>query len=83
MAENQLVRSFSTVVRSYNPTYEYGADYQLGDTITVIDERLGVTVDAVVQGVQRSVVGEAGGLELTLGYGLPTIDEILKRKAAR
>lgn len=83
LAENQLVRSFSAEVRTYNPTYQYGEDFQLGDIITVTDERLGVTVDAVVQGAQRSVGSGAEGLTLTLGYGQPTIYDVLKRKAGK
>ena len=81
LAENQLVRSFTTEVRTYNPTYTYGVDFFLGATITVIDERLGVTVDAVLQGVQRSVSKNGESLTFALGYGQPTIYDILKRKA--
>ncbi len=77
LAENQLVQSFSTVVRTLAPTYEYGVDFFLGDTITAIDERQGVTADAV----ERSVSAEGEGLLLTLGYGQPAIYDILKRKA--
>lgn len=83
LAENQLVQAFSTEVRTYNPTYVYGEDFFLGDTITVIDERLGVTVDAVVQGVQRSVSKDGEGLSLMLGYGQPTVFDILKRKVEK
>lgn len=83
LAENQLVRSFSAVVRSYDPTYTYGEDYQLGDTITVTDDRLGVSADAVVRGIQRSVSGGVENLELTLGYSQPTLADILKRKAEK
>lgn len=81
LAENQLVRSFSADVRTYNPTYTYGEDYRLGDIITVIDDRLGVTADAVVQGAQRSVSGGVETLTLTLGYEQPTPYDILRRKA--
>lgn len=80
LAERQLVQSFSTDVRTYNSTYTYGEDYQLGDKITAIDERLGITVDAVVHGVQRSVSGEIETLNLTLGYDQPTIGTLLRRK---
>lgn len=83
LAEHQLVRSFSATVRTHNPTYVYGEDFFLGDTITVTDERLGVTVDAVVQGAYRAVSGEGESLELTLGFGVPTIYDILKRKAGK
>lgn len=83
LSENRLVRSFSADVRTYDPTYIYGEDFYLGDTITVTDERLGITTDAVVQGVERAVSSEGEKLVLTLGYGLPTIADRLKRKAAR
>lgn len=83
LAENQLVHSFSADIRTYNPTYVYGKDFFLGDTITVTDDRLGVTVDAVVQGVERSVGAQGEALTFTLGYGQPTIYDILKRKAGK
>lgn len=67
LAEHQLVKSFSTVVRTLDPTYTLGMDHQLGDTITVIDENLGVTVDAIVQGVTRSADRTGETMELTLG----------------
>lgn len=83
LAENRLVQSFEAVVRSYHATYDYGADYQNGDTITVIDDRLGVTVDAVVHGAERSVGEHGETLTLNLGYGQPTLYDILKRKAVK
>lgn len=83
LAEYQLVQSFSAVVRERGATYTLGEDYQLGDTITVIDERLGVTANAVVQGVTRSISRTGESMELTLGYGQPTAYDILRRKADR
>jgi len=83
LAGNQLVRSFSAEVRTYDPTYPYGEDFFLGDTITVTDERLGITVDTVVYGVERSVSAAGESLTLTLGYGQPTIYDVLKRKAGK
>lgn len=83
LAENQLVSSFNADVRTYDPTYTYGEDYELGDTITVTDERLGISVDAIVYGAERSVGAAGEGLTLTFGYGQPTIYDILKRKAGK
>ena len=77
------MKSFSAVVRTLDPTYKLGKDYHLGDTITVTDDRLGITVDAVVQGVMRSVSGDGESMTLTLGYGQPTIYELLNRKAGK
>lgn len=81
LSENQLVKSFETNIRIVNPTYELGRDFQLGDTITIIDENLGITTDAVVEAVTRSVSGQEEEMTLTLGYGQPTIYDVLKRKA--
>lgn len=83
LAEAQLVRSFSASVRTYNATYQYGVDFFLGDRITVTDERIGVSVDAVVQGISRSVSQQGESLTLTLGYSQPTVFDILKRKAGK
>lgn len=82
LAENQLVKSFAAVIRTVAPTYALGEDFQLGDTITMIDANLGVTVDAVVQGVTHSVSREGEQTEFTFGYGQPTIYDTL-RKAAK
>lgn len=80
LAENQLVKSFSAKVRLYNATYQYGVDFFDGDTITVTDERLGVSVDAIVQGAEITWDERGESLVLTLGYGVPTTSDILKRK---
>lgn len=83
MAEHQLVRSFSATVRTYDQTYVLGEDFFLGDTITVTDDRLGITVNAVVQGASRAVSSAGEELTLTLGFGQPTLYDILKRKAGK
>lgn len=79
LAENQLVKSFSAVIRTIDPTYTLSEDFHLGDTITVIDERIGVTADAVVQGVERAVSEEGESMVLTLGYSQPTIYDVLRK----
>lgn len=81
MAEHQLAESFSAEVRTYNPTYQYGVDFFLGDTITLTDERLGLTIDAVVRAAEQSASRNGETLTLTFGYSMPTLHSILKRKA--
>lgn len=83
MAEHQLVKSFSTEIRTFNPTYEYGVDFFLGDIITATDERLGLTVNAVVQAAERTASRDGETMTLTLGFSMPTLHDILKRKAAK
>ncbi len=83
LAENQLVQSFNATVKTRDSTYEYGKDFYLGDTITVTDERLGVSVNAIIQGVERSVGRDSETMSLILGYAQPTIYEFVQRKAAK
>jgi len=83
LTESQLVQSFNATIRTHDPTYKFGVDFFLGDTITVTDERLGVSVDAVVQGVERSVSRDGESMSLILGYAQPTLYERLQRKAAK
>lgn len=83
LAQNQLVQSFAAVVRTRNPTYQYGVDFQLGDTITATDDRLGISADAVVEGVMHSVSQSGEVMELQMGYGQPTIFDIINRKAEK
>lgn len=79
LADAPLVQSFSASVRTRDATYRYGEDFLLGDTITVTDERLGLSVSAVVEGVERSVGRTGEDMVLTLGYGLPTLSDRLRK----
>ena len=80
LAECPVAQSFSAVGRTTGAAFAYGKDFFLGDTITVRDERLGVTVDAVVAAAQHGVTGQGETLELTLGFPQPGIFERLSRK---
>lgn len=79
LAAAPLRRAFSAEVRTLSPTYIYGEDFVLGDTVTVTDERLGVSADAVVTAA-RHTVGENGRtLTLTFGAAPPTLHEVLRK----
>lgn len=80
MAEHRLVQSFGATVRTRNATYELGKDFQLGDTITATDDRLGVSAGAIAEGAAHAVSRDGETAELQMGYGQPTIFDIMKRK---
>lgn len=80
LAEHQISQNFEVSIKTSDPTYEYGTDFVLGDTITLIDEQLGLSVDAIVTAVQRSVTREGEALEFTFGYDVPTVYDIIKRR---
>lgn len=81
LAEVRPSQSFTADIKTYESTYEFETDFFLGDTITVTDENLGISIDAVVTGAQRSVSRNGETLTLTLGYDVPTLQKIIKRKA--
>lgn len=80
LAEHQLVKSFSAAVRTQGAAFRFGEDYQLGDIITVMDKRLGVTAEAVVTQAAFSESRDGQELTLTLGYGQPSLYDKLMRK---
>lgn len=80
LAEHQISQSFEVSIKTNDSTYEYGTDFVLGDTVTLIDEQLSLSVDAIVTAVQRSVTREGESLEFTFGYDVPTIYDIIKRR---
>lgn len=80
LSESQLVQSFESEIRTHGATYQYGVDFKLGDTITVSDDRLGLSVSAVVQAARFTVSETGENMSLTLGYSQPTLLEVLRRK---
>jgi len=80
LAEHSINQTIEMTVRSRNATYEYKTDFFLGDTITLVDERLQVSVDAVVTAVQKSVSTRGEQVTFTFGYDVPTVYQKMKRK---
>lgn len=80
MSEQKVVESFDAQVRTAGHlNCVYGIDYFLGDTVTAVDEKLGVVVDAEVTEEQEVYSGTDGyTLNITFGYGQPTIVDKLK-----
>ena len=79
LSDAQLVQNFDTSIRTINPTYVYGKDFFLGDTITVIDKNLSVTIDAVVESVQRSISSQGEQFSITFGYSTPLLSQRLRK----
>lgn len=79
LADAQLVESFSATVRTKGATYQLGRDFELGDYITVADERLGIVVKAQVEGAERSFSENGEDLILTIGYSMPTLSDKLRK----
>lgn len=74
------IKSFSATLRTFGVTsYRYGTDFFLGDTVTVYDARLKVKTNAMVTAVMTTYDESGEQLDITFGYGQPTIATKLKR----
>ena len=58
--------------------YEYGVDYNVGDIVTMVDRRLGVTIDAPVTRVEQQFDDEYN-IQITFGEASPTVMRKVRR----
>lgn len=80
LAEHQKIETFEAQIRQFGDVqYEFGVDYQKGDKVTVIDERLGLSVSARITSVEEDFDDEYA-LILTFGYSYPTLLQKVKRQ---
>lgn len=80
LSELKETETFSAIVRTINNAqYSYKKDYNKGDKVIVKDTELGVITEAVIDEVEESY-SDSYELNLTLGYGYPTLLQQIKRK---
>ena len=80
LSEHPIEESYSGEVRTDSDTiFRYGRDYFLGDTVIVQDEELGVMIDATVTEMTVTYDSTGYSYEPTFGYGLPTLENKIKR----
>ena len=60
--------------------YVYSVDYKLGDWVTVLDNDLGVSIDAQVVSVTTSITNDRMIYDVTLSYGKTEADNVLQMK---
>lgn len=77
LSELQVVETISGKLNVDNSTFVYGVDYAIGDKVTVIDETIGIQVDAIVTGIQEKY-STTYSSELIVGYEMPTVSEKIK-----
>ena len=77
LSELQVVETISGKLNVDNSTFVYGVDYGIGDKVTIVDEAIGIQVDAIVIGVQEKY-STTYSSELIVGYEMPTVSEKIK-----
>lgn len=72
--------SYDSTVTNENDKYKYGRDFYNGDFVTIVDNELGITVDAQITEVTKSREGSREILDITFGYRSIQMNERLRRK---
>jgi hypothetical protein len=78
LADHPETKTFdSTVNMSGNLTYK--ADWNLGDKVTVVSKKWGVTLDTRITGVKEIYEDDGLSLEVTFGNDVPTLLSKIKK----
>ena len=72
--------SFSSRIRT-RANLVYGVDYDLGDRVTCINRRWGVTIDARITEVVETYQDNAQQIDVTFGESLPTLSQKIRQMA--
>ena len=68
LAQASETETVEASIRIYgNTLYKYGIDYQIGDTITITDKRIGISMSAAITGAEETF-GEEYKLNLLFGF---------------
>lgn len=67
--DSMLTKSYSSTVILSNDKYVYNRDYKKGDTVTVVDKEIGVTLDAQITTVTKTYQGVNEVIDIDFTYG--------------
>lgn len=81
LSDYKIVENFSSIIKTFGfQQYEYNKDYFLGDTVTVADREIDITMDTQITEVERVWDENGYSFSLTFGKTQPTILDVAKRK---
>lgn len=72
LADCPNVEQFEATIRTIGSQYEYLKDYNIGDVVTVQDDRLGISIDVRIIKVEQSFSDDYD-LLITFGYDMPKL----------
>lgn len=67
--ENTKLKEYTSTLAKVDKKYKYGEDYFLGDWCTVIDEKLGITVDVQITEVTKTIQDNEEIIDIGFTYG--------------
>lgn len=78
LEEYQRIQTFESEILTYGP-FIYGQDWDIGDTITATDKKLGLTLDTPITEVKEIYEPDGFVLEGTFGKIIPTLIDKIKQ----
>lgn len=76
----KIIENFTAELEQANSQFVYGADFELGDTVTTIDEDLEITTDVQVTGYKRIFNQFSESTSFTFGESQPTLYDLMQRR---
>lgn len=73
--DNTVVLDYEATLTQTDRQYKYGSDYQLGDWVTILDNSLGLSIDAQVVAVTASITNSQVIHDVTFSYGNSVVDK--------
>jgi len=81
LAKNASITSFEGVILPIG-TFEYETDYDLGDEVTIQNDKLGVSIDRRIENIIEYYTAKGFNVELIFGKQQKTIDEMIANMAS-
>lgn len=67
--ENTIEETYNGTLTEANKQYVYGIDYVNGDLVTIVDDELGIEIEAQITGVTRTIEGVREIVDIEFTYG--------------
>lgn len=81
LSEHKKSETYSATVRTFGTTnFVYKVDYDIGDRITIVDEDLGVEIDAQITGIEETFEED---YDFTIKFGYETMKMLEKVNKTR
>ena len=78
LSENSVIQTFSSRVNVLS-NLTYKVDFDLGDIVTCVSKKWGITIDARITEIEEVYESEGKQINITFGNEIPTLIEKIKR----
>lgn len=80
LAEATDIKTFDSVVNTKNESAIYKKDYFLGDKVTILDKKWGLTIDTQITEIQEIYEQSGYNINITFGNNIPTLLQKINKR---